>query len=121
MRVTVKRRGARALGLTILAGCGGGHAGSVVTDAPTLAHWREGLHVTRVVDLTPPRSDGRLVVAANGRLALLRPGGRPQPFARGRGGYATKVGPEPYIAISRGQAVPGAACRFPRDSVYAIE
>jgi hypothetical protein len=77
--------------------------------------------VAGVVDLAVRRSDGRFVVAANGRLALLRPGGRPVPFARGPGGYATDPGPEPYIALSTGQAVRGAACRFPRDGVYALE
>jgi hypothetical protein len=112
---------ATMLGLTVLAGCGGSHAAPRVTDAPSPAHWRQALHVTRVVDLTMPRADRRLVVAANGGLALLRPGGRPEPFARGSDGYATEVGPEPYIALSRGQAVPGAGCRFPPESVYAIE
>jgi hypothetical protein len=79
------------------------------------------LHVKQVVDITAPRGDRRLVLAANGRLALLRPGGRPAPFARGTGGYSTQRGPEPYIALSPGQAVPGAGCRFPRGSVYALE
>jgi hypothetical protein len=79
------------------------------------------LHVKQVVDITAPRGDRRLVLAADGRLALLRPGARPAPFARGTGGYSTKRGPEPYIALSPGQAVPGAGCRFPRDSVYALE
>src|SRR5439155_12045287 len=59
--------------------------------------------------------------AADGRLALMRPDGRAVPFARDAGGYATKRGPEAYIALSPGQAVPGAGCRFPRDSVYALE
>jgi hypothetical protein len=125
MRLELNRRRARAvasaLGLAVLAGCGGSHTAPRATDAPSVANWRQALHVTRVVDLTMPRVDGRLVVAANGRLALWQPGGRPLPFARGPGGYATKVGPEPYIALSRGQTVPGAGCRFPRQSVYAIE
>jgi hypothetical protein len=121
MRVTLKRPFASAVGLAVLAGCGGSSDAPTATGAQSLAHWRQALHVTRVVDLTPPRADGRLVVAANGRLALLRPGGRPQRFARGPGGYATNRGPEPYIALSPGQAVAGAGCRFPRDGVYAIE
>ena len=61
------------------------------------------------------------MLAADGRLALMRPGGRALPFARGAGGYVTKRGPEPYIALSPGQSVAGAGCRFPRDSVYALE
>jgi hypothetical protein len=77
--------------------------------------------MTRPVDLAGPRADGRVVVAANGRLDLLRVGTRPRRFARGTRGYSTQVGPEPYIALSPGQAVPGAACRFARDAVYALE
>jgi hypothetical protein len=77
--------------------------------------------VVRVLDVAGPRRDGRLVVATDGRLALLRPGVRPTPFARGAHGYSTKRGPEAYIALSAGRSVPGAGCRFPRDSVYALE
>src|SRR5919108_5611459 len=54
----------------VLAGCGsGGLAAPVATNSGVVAHWQPALHVTQVVDLTPPRTDGRLVVAANGRLA----------------------------------------------------
>jgi hypothetical protein len=74
-----------------------------------------------VLDVGGPRSDGRLVVATHGRLALLRPGARPTPFARGPHGYSTKRGPEAYIALPAGRAIPAARCRFPRDSVYALE
>src|SRR5204862_5428762 len=112
---------ASTVGLTALAACGAGHGMPPAANAGSVAHWRPALHVTRVVDLAAGRSDGRFVVAAGGRLALLRPGGRPRPFARGPGGYATQRGPEPYIALSRGQVVRGAACRFPRDSVYTLE
>ena len=99
-----------------VAGCGSSDAPPQATGA--LAQWRPQLHVTGVVDVVGPRRDGRLVLAADGRLALLRPGGRAVPFARG---YVTKRGPEPYIALSPGQAVAGAGCSFPRDSVYALE
>jgi hypothetical protein len=83
--------------------------------------WRPILHVTRVLDVSGPRADGRLVLAANGRLALLRPGQSPSPFARGAHGYATQPGPEPYVAVSPGDAVASAGCRFQRDAVYALE
>jgi hypothetical protein len=87
--------------------------------APPPARWSQTLRVRQVVDLTPVRSDGRMVVAANGRLALLRPSAsKPRAFAPG---YSTAVGPEPYIALSRGEAVRGVGCRFPRDSVYALD
>jgi hypothetical protein len=90
--------------------------------AVALLHWGFADHVKQVVDITAPRSDGALVVAANGRLLLLRPHAeRLQRFARGPHGYSTATGPEPYIALSTGRAVPGARCRFPRDTVYALE
>jgi hypothetical protein len=110
---------AGTLGMTALPGCGGGHETPPATNAAVVAHWRPALHVTGVVDLAGRRRDGRFVVAANGRLFLLRFGGQPRAFARGPGGYATQPGPEPYIALANGQA--SGSCRFPRDGVYAIE
>src|SRR5262249_59952244 len=75
--------------LAAIVGCGSSPATPTSTDAGVSAHWRPALHVTRVVDLTPPRAEGRLVVATHGRLALLHPGSRVVPFARGRGGHPT--------------------------------
>jgi hypothetical protein len=86
-----------------------------------LPRWVRFLHVRAVLDLTVPRSDGRLTVAANGRLSLLGRGGRLVPFARGKRGYFSPPGPEPYITLATGHAVTGAGCAFPRDAVYAIE
>ena len=40
------------------------------------ARWRSFLHVPAVVDLTGPRADGSLTVAADGGLSLLRLGNR---------------------------------------------
>jgi hypothetical protein len=57
-----------------------------------------------------PRSDGRIVLAANGRLWLLARSGAVRPFAPG---YRSNPGLEAYIALSPG------GC-FGRDSVYAI-
>jgi hypothetical protein len=108
-----------AIVAAVVAGCGSRHARPRAT--AVAADWRPVLHVKGVVDIAGPRRDGRLVLAADGMLDLLRPGGRPAPFARGSGGYSTKRGPEAYIALSTGQAVPGAGCRFPHDSVYALE
>jgi hypothetical protein len=71
---------------------------------PPVAQWKAGQH--EVVDLTPPRSDGSMVVAAKGRLALMAPGHPLEQFARGKHGYKTARGPEAYIALSPGQAVP---------------
>jgi hypothetical protein len=81
-----------------------------------VARWRPFAAVKGVVDLTAPRTDGRLTVAAAGRLGLLRLGGSPSPFARG---YPRSTG-EPYIALSPGQRVAGARCAFARDDVYAV-
>jgi hypothetical protein len=85
------------------------------------AQWTPAFHMTQVVDLTPPRSDRRLVVSANGRLWLMAPGGRPRPWARGKGGYKTSIGPEAYVALSPGQAVRAAHCRFPRQAVAGLD
>jgi hypothetical protein len=74
-----------------------------------------------VVDLTGPRADGQLTVAADGRLFLLGRSGQPVPFARGRGGYSTALGPEPYIAQAAGQPVTGMRCSFGKDVVYALK
>jgi hypothetical protein len=108
-----------AIAAAAVAGCGSSDAPRRA--AAAVAEWRPALHVKSVVDVAGPRRDGRLVLAADGRLDLLRPGGRPAPFARGRGGYSTRRRPESYIAVSSGQAVSGAGCHFPRDSVYALE
>jgi hypothetical protein len=86
--------------------------------AAVTARWRPALHVAQVVDLAGPRTDGRLVVATNGRLALFRAPATLSPFAPG---YSTPAGAEPYLARSPGQAVRGAGCRFPRDATYALE
>ncbi len=89
--------------------------------AAARARWARLRHVPAVLDLTAPRHDGRVVVAAAGRLLLLGPGGATRAFARGRGGYATARGPEPYIARANGARVPGAGCAFGRDEVFALE
>src|SRR5437763_5929187 len=83
-----------------------------------LARWRPFAAVHGVVDLSSPRADGRLTLAVNGRLGLLRVGRSVSSFAAG---YATATGGEPYIALSAGQRVPGAGCAFRRDDVYALE
>ncbi len=81
--------------------------------------WQQWQHLVGVVDIGGPRSDGALVVAAQGRLFVLGPSGALTPFARGSHGYSTTTG-EPYLAVSSGQATQS-GCRFARDSVFAIE
>jgi hypothetical protein len=99
------------------------------TDSQTRARqdppvaWQAWRTVRGVVDVAGPRSDGRLVVAAHGRLFLLRPAdGRLSRFPSSGTAYAADPKLEPYIAVAGPhQAVPAASCRFPRDAVYAIE
>src|SRR6266849_4662938 len=65
--------------------------------------WQQWQHLVGVVDIGGPRSDGALVVAAQGRLFVLGPSGALTPFARGSHGYSTTTG-EPYLAVSSGHA-----------------
>lgn len=60
------------------------------------------------------------MIAAAGRLLLLRPGAGVQPFAAGPGGYSSPGGEEPYIALSSGMRMPQAGCGFGTDTVYAL-
>jgi hypothetical protein len=76
--------------------------------------------VPGIVDVVGPRGDGRLVLATRSGLFLMRPGGSPVPYARGPQGYAGSGG-EPYIAVARGDRVPGAGCAFGRDVVLALD
>ena len=87
------------------------------------AAWQQWRSVRGVVDLAGPRSDGRFVVAARGRLFLLRPAdGRLSRYPASGPVYATKPSLEPYIVVAGPrQRVPAARCAFPRDTVYAIE
>src|SRR3982074_3359004 len=78
----------------VLAGCGA----STATHTPAapaahvLARWGSFAHANRPLDVAGPRSDGSLVLAAAGRLYLLRPSGAAQPFAPA---YQSPGGEEP--------------------------
>ena len=86
-------------------------------EAAKLLIWAGRHHVRGVVDLSAPRADGSIVVAAAGKLQLLAPGGGLSPFAPR---YAAPPGLEPYVALPSAQRVSDAGCRFPADSVYAL-
>jgi len=86
----------------------------------TQAEWRPLVTVPRVVDVVGPRADGRLVLATQAGLFLLRPGRAPQPFARGPGGYVAPAG-EPYIALALDRRLSRARCSFRRDDLFALE
>ncbi|HEY4462597.1 MAG TPA: hypothetical protein VGN41_08000 [Streptosporangiaceae bacterium] len=108
------------LACVAIGGCTSGRP--PVSGRPVLpALWAPFRHVPGVVDLAGPRTDGSLTVAAAGRLFLLGGDGALRPFARGPGGYSTATGPEPYIAVTGDDPVPGTGCSFRRDTTYAIE
>jgi hypothetical protein len=104
-----------------LAGCRGVPPAPARARVTLPARWVRFRHIPGVVDLTGPRGDGQLTVAAAGRLFLLSMSGRPVPFARGSGGYTTAIGPEPYIAMSAGKPATGLGCSFGKDATYALE
>ena len=89
---------------------------------PAPLTWSTRLHVTGVLDVSAPRTDGRLVVTGGSRLWLLeRRTGALTPFATGPGGYPGAAGDEPYLALSAGTRVPAANCAFARDDLYVIQ
>ena len=104
-----------------LTACQGGSSKPQSQRNAVRGRWTPYLHVPQVVDLTPPRSDGRLTVAANGRLFLVGKGAEVVPFARGTNGYATRTGTEPYIALATGASSGPGGCVFAADTVAALE
>jgi hypothetical protein len=104
-----------------LAACGSSASYRVTAvSAASLARWRSALPIGRVLDLSMPRADGTIVVAAEKRLALLRPSGAVQPFARGQAGYLSPGGEEPYIALSTGAPAHVRGCRAGGQSLYVL-
>jgi hypothetical protein len=110
-----------SLSLT-LAACGGSVDRRVTAvSAARLARWTPASQVRRVVDLGVVPSSREIVFAAAGRLGVLaQASGRPAPFATGAGGYLSPGGEEPYFAVSTGEPVDGANCRFSRGSLFAL-
>ena len=109
---------AAALGL-VLAGCGAAAHRPQVPALP--GHWVSFRHLAGVVDLAGPRGDGSFAVAAAGHLFVLSRAGDLRPFARGAGGYATALGPEPYIAVAGGGPVAGTRCSFGSGTIFALQ
>lgn len=86
-----------------LAACGSSAAGRITAaSAPKRAHWLTRTRAQRPVDLAGPRADGSLVIAAAGRLSILRATGAVRPFPSALGAYRSPGGEEPYIALSPG-------------------
>jgi hypothetical protein len=104
-----------------LAACGSSASYRITAvSSASPAHWTPAVPVRRVLDLSIPRADGTIVVAAEKRLALLPPSGAVQPFASGQAGYLSPGGEEPYVALSTGERVRSAGCTFPRQSLYVL-
>lgn len=112
------RRALAIASAVALTGCGSGAAVTAhdASSARRLAHWTAFAHVTRPLDLAGPRSDGSLVLAAAGRLSLLKPSGAVQPFAPA---YKSPGGEEAYIALVPG--APAALACFGHGAVYALK
>jgi hypothetical protein len=114
--------GALAVGTVVPAGAAATRSGtkSPQAEKPLPAHWRPLQHIPAVVDIAGPRQDGHLVLAMGGRLSLLGPSGLVG-FARGKEGYATDRGTEPYIALAPGIPTGVTQCSFPQGDIYALE
>jgi hypothetical protein len=82
--------------------------------------WRPFVKMPGALDVVGPRADGRLVVASNRGLFLLRRSGTLTPFARGTAGYKPASG-EAYVALARARRLSAAGCRFRQDDVYALD
>jgi hypothetical protein len=94
-----------------------GNSGAV--RAQGTVSWETWQHLTGVVDVGGPRSDGRLVVMANGRLWLVVPGdGSMTAFSD----YQGSVDGEPYLAVAQdGLSVTAAGCSFTKDDIYILD
>jgi hypothetical protein len=89
-----------------------------VASGPVL--WPLADPIPHVFDVAGPRTDGRLVVAAGGKLFLMdQVTGAQVRFAGGPGGYPGAGGEEPYIAV-----VPAAVAshtNFRLDEVFVLQ
>ena len=104
--------------LNLVVGVLGLMAAIGVASGPVL--WPSADPIPHVFDVAGPRSDGRLVVAAGGKLFLLNQAtGVQERFAGGPGGYLGAGGEEPYIAV-----VPEAVAShstFRLDDVFVLQ
>lgn len=89
-----------------------------VASGPVL--WPLADPIPHVFDVAGPRSDGRLVVAAGGKLFLMdQISGTLERFAGGSGGYPGAGGEEPYIAVV--PAAVAAHTTFRTDDVFVLQ
>ena len=101
------------LGLLLLVGNGG------AARAQGAVSWETWQHLTGAVDVGAPRSDGRLVAMAAGKLWLVAPDtGSMTAFSD----YQGSVDGEPYLAVAQdGLNVTAAGCSFSRDDIYILD
>ena len=85
------------------------------------ATWERWQHVTGIVDVVGPRSDGQLVAVAAGRLLLVARDGTTTPFAQGPDGFAGSPDAEPYLVITPDLPVDSAGCSFAHDELYLLD
>ncbi len=86
--------------------------------AVRVGRWQQWIHLTGALDMVGPRSDGRLLAAANGQLQLVARDGS---FGVYSPGYHVDAGGEAYIAVSPGLAMTAPTCTFPVDNTYALK
>jgi hypothetical protein len=87
---------------------------------PAPVNWQLADPIPHVFDVAGPRADGRLVVAAGGKLFLLNQlTGAQEPFAAGPGGYPGAGGEEPYIALAT--AAVARHTTFQRDDLFVLQ
>ena len=104
--------------MNLLAGAWGIAIAISTASGPVL--WPSADPIPHVFDVAGPRSDGRLVVAAGGKLFLLNQvTGAQERFAGGPGGYPGAGGEEPYIAVV--PAAVAAHTKFQLDEVFVLQ
>ena len=104
--------------MNLLAGAWGIAIAISAASGPVL--WPSADPIPHVFDVAGPRSDGRLVVAAGGKLFLLNQvTGAQERFAGGPGGYPGAGGEEPYIAVV--PAAVAAHTKFQLDEVFVLQ
>jgi len=72
---------------TGLAACGSSASQRITAvSATSRARWKPAVRIRRVLDLSEPRGDGAIVVAADKRLELVSPSGSVQRLGQERAG-----------------------------------
>jgi hypothetical protein len=104
--------------MNLLAGAWGLTVAIGLASGPVL--WPSADPIPHVFDVAGPRSDGRLVVAAGGKLFLLNQvTGAQERFAGGPDGYPGAGGEEPYIAVV--PATVASHSTFRLDDVFVLQ